>query len=137
MTGSVRQAARRAAQERQAAMRRDREQTERRLAAAGVRVAIALGERAAQERRAGAALQEMTTELGVPLREALTWTGTQLSLAEARRLLRLAEPGEPETSQPAGQTPTGLAAGMAPTGAGERAPSAGATPGEQGRSMPV
>ncbi len=90
MAGSVRQQARRAAQDRQAQMRRDRETRERRVAALGVNVAVALGERGVQERRAGAALQEMTAELGLSLREALSWSGTDLGVGEARRLLRLA-----------------------------------------------
>jgi hypothetical protein len=116
MAGSVRQEARRAAQDKQAQMRRDRETRERRVAALGVGVAVALGERESQERRAGAALREMTVELGLSLRDAVSWTGTDLGLGEARRLLRLAADRSPQapatapvsagTGQPATTTTT-------------------------------
>lgn len=116
MAGSVRQEARRAAQDKQAQMRRDRETRERRLAALGVAVAVALGERESQERRAGTALREMTVELGLSLRDAVSWTGTDLGLGEARRLLRLAADRSPQapatapvpadTGQPAPATTT-------------------------------
>ena len=107
MAGSVRQQARRAAQDRQAQMRRDRETRERRVAALGVSVAVALGERSVQERHVAAALLEMTAELGLTLREALTWTGTDLGIGEARRLLRLASVGSPEPVAPVQPAPAG------------------------------
>src|SRR5829696_6161114 len=91
---SVRQAARRTALDVRAARRAARAQRERRLDNLAVEVHVALGERdaavAAIERRAGHALQAMTSNEGLTLREAVDWCGAGLTLREAGRLRRLA-----------------------------------------------
>jgi hypothetical protein len=91
---SVRQAVRRSALYAQAALRKDRADRERRLEGLAVAVLTALGERDAAvrdtEMRAGEALQTMTTEEGLSLREAVEWCGSgALTVREISRLLRL------------------------------------------------
>lgn len=90
---SVRQAARRAALEVQSVRRRQRAEREKRLEAMAVRVLVAVRERDAAvadaERRAGAALREMTASEGLTVREAAQWCGEQISSREATRLQRL------------------------------------------------
>jgi len=102
MTQSVRQAARRAALEAQAARRRERAQRDRRLEAMAVSVLVAVGERDAAvadaDRRAGAALRQMTDQEGLSVREAVQWCGGRISTREAARLRRLAEPTPVETA---------------------------------------
>src|SRR5215217_8727601 len=90
---SVRQAARRAALDAQAVLRKERADRERRLEGFAVAVLTALGERDAlvrdAERRAGQALRTMTEEEGLSLREAVDWCGSGVSVREVTRLLRL------------------------------------------------
>ena len=77
---SVRQAARRSALDAQAALRKERADRERRLEGLAVEVLTALGERDAvvrdAERRAGQALQTMTDDEGLSVREAVDWCGS-------------------------------------------------------------
>ena len=72
---SMRQAARRSALDAQAALRQERADRERRLEGLAVAVLTALGERDGAvrdtERRAGDALQTMTSEEGLSLRQAV------------------------------------------------------------------
>ena len=74
---SVRQAARRSALDAQAVLRKERADRERRLEGLAVAVLTALGERDAAvrgaDRRAGEALQTMTDDEGLSLREAIEW----------------------------------------------------------------
>jgi hypothetical protein len=89
---SVRQAARRSALDAQAILRKERADRERGLAVA---VLTALGERDAAvrdtEMRVGEALQTMTTEEGLSLREAVEWCGSgALTVREVTRLRQLA-----------------------------------------------
>ena len=69
----------------------------KRLEDLAVQVMTAVGERDAAvveaEKRAGAALREMTKVEGVTLRAAVEWCGDQIGVREATRLRRLAENG--------------------------------------------
>jgi hypothetical protein len=91
---SVRQAARRSALDAQAARRRERADRERRLEALAVTVLTALGERDAlvgdAERRAGEALQTMTIDEGLSVREVVEWCGSSVTAREVTRLRQLA-----------------------------------------------
>jgi hypothetical protein len=92
---SVRQAARRSALDAQAILRRERADRERRLEGLAVAVLTALGERDAairdSEKRAGMALQTMTIEENLSLREAVEWCGSgALTVREVTRLRQLA-----------------------------------------------
>jgi hypothetical protein len=91
---SVRQAARRAALDTQAARRKERADRERRFEALAVAVLAALGERDAlardAERRAGQALRTMTDNEGLSLREAVDWGGSGVTVRAMTRLSRLA-----------------------------------------------
>jgi len=77
---SMRQAARRSALDAQAALRKERADRERRLEGLAVAALTALGdatERAATRRGApGEALQTMTAEEGLSLRQAVEWWGS-------------------------------------------------------------
>ena len=90
----MRQAARRWALVAQAVLRKKRADRERRLEALAVAVLTALGERDAlvrdAERRAGEALQTMTDQEGLSLREAVDWCGSAVTVREVTRLRRLA-----------------------------------------------
>ena len=90
---SVRQAARRSALDAQAVLRKERADRERRLEALAVAVLTALGERDAlvrdAEQRAGQALRTMTDNEGLSVREALDWCGSDVTVREITRLLRL------------------------------------------------
>jgi hypothetical protein len=90
---SLRQAARRAALDARASLRKQRADQERRLEGLAVAVLIALGERDAlirdAERRAGQALRTMTDQEGLSIREAVDWCGSGLTVREITRLLRL------------------------------------------------
>src|SRR5512133_94889 len=90
---SVRQAARRSALDAQAVLRKERADRERRLEALAVTVLTALGERDAlvrdAELRAGQALQAMTHDDDLSLREVAEWCGRGLTVREITRLLRL------------------------------------------------
>lgn len=91
---SVKQAARRAALEAQVKRRRERAERDKRLEAIAVRVLVALAERdqavTVAEQRAGAALQELTHDEGLPIREAVQWCADQITVREATRLRRIA-----------------------------------------------
>jgi hypothetical protein len=92
---SVRQAARRSALDAQAVLRKERADRERRLEGLAVDVLTALGERDVAvrdaERRAGEALQTMTIDEGLSLREAVAWCGSgALTVREVTRLRQLA-----------------------------------------------
>jgi hypothetical protein len=93
---SVRQGARRAALDAQAARRRERADYQRRLEGLAVEVLAALGERDAAvrdaERRAGEAFRTMTDDEGLSVRQAVDWCGDGLTPGEASRLRRLADP---------------------------------------------
>jgi hypothetical protein len=91
----VRQAARRSALDAQAILRRERADRERRLEGLAVAVLTSLGERDAAirdtEKRAGMALQTMTIEENLSLREAVEWCGSgALTVREVTRLRQLA-----------------------------------------------
>jgi hypothetical protein len=91
---SVRQAARRSALDAHAVLRKQRADRERRLEGLAVAVLTALGERDAAvrdtETRAGVALQTMTEDEGLSLREAVDWCGSRVTVREMTRLRRLA-----------------------------------------------
>jgi hypothetical protein len=89
----IRQRARRQALGAAARQRKDRARRERRVKALAIQVLTAIGERdelvIATERRAGAALQQMTYGEGLTLTQAVEWCGDELSVREATRLRRL------------------------------------------------
>ena len=91
---SVRQAARRSALDAQAVLRKERADRERRLEGLAVAVLTALGERDGAvrdaERRAGQALQTMTEDEGLSVREAVDWCGWRPYGAGGTRLRQLA-----------------------------------------------
>jgi hypothetical protein len=91
---AMRQAARRSALDAQAVLRKQRSDRERRLERLAVGVLTALGERDAAvsdtECRAGAALQTMTIEEGLSVREAVEWCGGGVTVREVTRLRQLA-----------------------------------------------
>ena len=91
---SVRQVARRAALEGQAARRKERAEHERRVEALVLDALLALGERDSAirdtERRAGQALRAMTDAEGLSLRDTVEWCGGAITVKEAARLRRLA-----------------------------------------------
>ncbi len=98
--------------------RRERAERERRLEDLAVQVLTAVAERdeavADTERRAGAALRQMTAGEGLTLREAAAWCGDRVSAREATRLRQLAGgDGEPEGES------DGAAAGQADTPAAD------------------
>ena len=90
---SVRQAVRRSALDAQAVLRKERAERERRMEGLAVEVMTALGERDAAvrgaERRACAALQTMTDEEGLSVRETAEWCGSGVTVREITRLRRL------------------------------------------------
>jgi hypothetical protein len=90
---SVRQAARRSALDAQAVLRKERADRDRRLEALAVAVLTALGERDSlvrdAEQRAGQALRTMTEDEGLSLRETAVWCGSDVTVREITRLLRL------------------------------------------------
>jgi hypothetical protein len=91
---SVRQAARRAALDAQAVLRKERADRERRLEGLAVAVLTAIGERDRAvwdaERRAGEALRTMTGDEGPSVRGAAEWCGKAVTMREVTRLRRLA-----------------------------------------------
>ena len=99
---SVKQAARRAALDAQAVLRRERADRERRIEALAVAVLTAIGERDRAvrdaERRAGEALRTMTDDEGLSVRAAADWCGNAVTMREVTRLRRLA----PDTPSGAG-----------------------------------
>jgi hypothetical protein len=91
----MRQAARRSALDAKAVLRKERADRERRLEGLAVAVLTALGERDGAvrdtERRAGEAVQTMTAEEGLSLRQAVEWCGSgALTVREVSRLRQLA-----------------------------------------------
>ena len=91
---SMRQAARRSALDAQAIRRKEGADRERRLEGLAVEVLTVLGERDGAvwdaERRAGEALQTMTDDEGLSVREAADWCGNAVTMREVTRLRRLA-----------------------------------------------
>ena len=91
---TIKQRARRQALDVAARQRRERAERERRIRDLVVQVLTAVGERdeavAETERRAGAALRELTVAEGLTLREAAEWCGEEISVRDATRLRRLA-----------------------------------------------
>jgi len=109
---TIKQRARRQALEVAAGQRRERAERERRLQDLVVRVLTAVGERdaavAEAERRAGAALRQMTGAEGLTLREAVAWCGEEISVREATRLRQLAgNDGEAAAEQDEPNGPAG------------------------------
>ena len=90
---SVRQAPRRLALDAQAVRRKERADRERRLEESAVAVLTALGERDGPvrdaERRAAEALQTMTDDEGLSVREAVEWCGSGVTLQEVKEVTRL------------------------------------------------
>ena len=111
---SVRQVARRAVLDAQAARRRERVERERRLEGLALDVLLAVGERDSAiqetERRAGEALRAMTGDGGLSIHQAAEWCGGQLTVREATRLRRIVteptdagdSPGTPPVTGPPG-----------------------------------
>jgi hypothetical protein len=109
---SIKQRARRQALDVAARHRRERTERERRIQDLVVQVLTALGERdaavAEAERRAGAALRQMTGAEGLTLREAVAWCGEEISVREATRLRQLAgNDGEAAAEQDEPNGPAG------------------------------
>ena len=92
---SVKRSARRSALDAQAVLRKQRADRDRRLDGLAVTVLTALGERDGAvrdaERRAGQALETMTEDEGLSVREAVEWCGSGcLTVREVTRLRQLA-----------------------------------------------
>ena len=91
---TIKQRARRKAHDAVARQRKERAERERRLEDLAVQVLTAVEERDAAvadtEKRAGAALRQMTEAEGLTLSEAVEWCGEEISVREATRLRRLA-----------------------------------------------
>ncbi len=94
-TQSVRQAARRDARTVASKRRAELLERSRRLEDLAVSVMTAIKERDLSveqaERRAGEALQRMTTVEGLSLREAVEWCGDSIDLHEAARLRKVGD----------------------------------------------
>ena len=90
---TIRQAARRAALDAQAQRRRERAERDKRIEALALDVLTALEERKAAiadcDRRAGLALQKLTGDEGLSIRQVVEWCGVGLSAAEVRRLMAM------------------------------------------------
>ena len=118
---TIKQRARRAALDAQARLRAERTAREKRLGDLAVQVLTAVGERdaavASVERRAGAALAEMTEVEGLTMREAVDWCGEQINVREANRLRRLVEETKSGSGAVAG---SGAATATTPGGESER-----------------
>jgi|GEM_PF-1673720 len=85
---SIRRAARQAAVAAQARRRVKTAERDRRLDAAALTLIVALKERDALDRRAGAAIRAMLTD-GLTLADVLTWTDGETTLKETTRLSKL------------------------------------------------
>ena len=89
---TVRQAARRAAQDAQAKLRAERQERDKRLAGLAMHVLVALGERdaavAKYEHRAGTALMQLLDEERLSIAEVRQWCGPNLTRQEIARLRR-------------------------------------------------
>jgi len=86
---SIRRAARQAAIAAQAKRRAQAADRDKRLDAAALTLIVALRERDALERQAGAAIKAMLAE-GLTLAGVVTWTDGETTLKEATRLADLA-----------------------------------------------
>lgn len=121
---TIKQQARRAALDVQARLRAERAAREKRLGDLAVQVLTAVGERdaavASAERRAGAALAEMTEVEGLTMREAVDWCGEQINVRDAARLRRLVEETESESGGTCEGAGSGAAAATTPGGESER-----------------
>lgn len=97
---TIKQQARRTAREMAEKRRKEREERERRVIDLAEQVMVAIGERdaavAETEKRAGAALRELTEREGLSLSEAVEWCGETVSVREATRLRRLASERQAE-----------------------------------------
>lgn len=89
---SIRRAARQAAVAAQAKRRAQAAERDKRLDAAALTLIVALRERDALERQAGAAIKAMLTD-GLTLADVVTWTDGETTLKEATRLADLADGG--------------------------------------------
>ena len=89
---TIRQQARRTAREMAERRRRERLDREARTIVLAEQVMVAIGERdaavAVAEKRAGAALRQLTDVEGLNLKDALEWCGETLTAREATRLRR-------------------------------------------------
>ena len=85
---SIRRTARQAAIAAQAKRRAQAAERDKRLDAAALTLIVALRERDALERQAGAAIKAMLTE-GLTLADVVTWTDGETTLKEASRLADL------------------------------------------------
>ena len=86
---SIRRAARQAAVAAQAKRRAQAAERDKRLDAAALTLIVALRERDALERQAGAAIKAMLAD-GLTLADVVTWTDGETTLKEATRLADLA-----------------------------------------------
>jgi hypothetical protein len=106
----------------------------KRLEDLAVQVMTAVGERDAAvveaEKRAGAALREMTKVEGVTLRAAVEWCGDQIGVREATRLRRLAENGHED-----GATALAATAAAAESGAAGGGTAASLPPTDRARRL--
>lgn len=97
---TIKQQARRTAREMAEKRRKEREERECRVIDLAEQVMVAIGERdaavAETEKRAGAALRELTEREGLSLSEAVEWCGETVSVREATRLRRLASERQAE-----------------------------------------
>jgi hypothetical protein len=111
---TIKQRARRQALDVAARRRRERAERERRLQDLVVQVLTAVGERdvavAATEKRAGAALRQMTEVEGLTLREAVQWCGEEISVREATRLRHLTDEADHDDQPEQGDADSGDAA---------------------------
>ena len=89
---SIRRAARQAAVAAQAKRRAQAAERDKRLDAAALTLIVALRERDALERQAGAAIKAMLAD-GLTLADVVTWTDGETTLKEATRLADLAGDG--------------------------------------------
>ncbi|WP_207619469.1 hypothetical protein [Nocardioides sp. IC4_145] len=100
--------------------RREREGRERRVIDLAEQVMVAIGERdaavAETEKRAGAALRELTEREGLSLSEAVESCGDTVSVREATRLRRLAS--EPMAEDGGGEQGGDGTAGLVATESG-------------------
>lgn len=85
---SIRRAARQAAVAAQAKRRAQAAERDKRLDAAALTLIVALRERDALERQAGAAIKAMLAD-GLTLADVVTWTDGETTLKEATRLADL------------------------------------------------
>lgn len=85
---SVRRTARQAAIAAQARRRAKTAERDKRIGAAAINLVVALRERDALERRAGAAIKSMLVE-GLTLADVIIWTDGETNLKEATRLADL------------------------------------------------